>query len=108
MWTDAHGPQANLHVRHHLALEPVHENHANRNSCEDQQNVDNYPNQVAGFAWRHIRMQVPQEALDHRSTSPSTMSSVPMMATTSATRLPWAIFASACKLMKDGGRTRTR
>jgi hypothetical protein len=42
------------------------------------------------------------------SISPSTMSSVPMMATTSATRCPMDICRRACKLMKEGGRTCTR
>ena len=42
------------------------------------------------------------------SISPSTMSSVPMMATTSATRCPMDICRRACKLIKEGGRTCTR
>src|SRR5438094_1315927 len=44
----------------------------------------------------------------HRSISPKTISSVPIIATTSATRCPRQSFLSACKFMKHGGRTRTR
>src|SRR3989442_652755 len=44
----------------------------------------------------------------YRSTSPSTISMVPMMATTSAINPPRTIRSSACRLMNDGGRTRRR
>src|SRR5579863_5860561 len=44
----------------------------------------------------------------HRSTSPNTGSKLPMMATTSAMRLPGASFLRACRLYKEGGRQRTR
>ena len=41
----------------------------------------------------------------HRSTSPSTMSIVPISATRSETRCPFASAGSAWRLMNDGGRT---
>src|SRR5438128_10851087 len=44
----------------------------------------------------------------YRSTSPSTISIVPMIATTSATRCPRTMRSNACKLMKEGGRMCTR
>src|SRR6185436_5352628 len=44
----------------------------------------------------------------YRSISPSTISNVPIIATTSATRWPMLICFKACRLIKDGGRTRTR
>ena len=44
----------------------------------------------------------------HLSTSPSTISSVPISATTSATRWPMDIRLSDCRLMYDGGRIRIR
>src|SRR5581483_10906992 len=43
-----------------------------------------------------------------RSISPSTMSMLPMAATTSAIRRPSHILGSACKLAKDGARMCTR
>src|SRR6266480_426922 len=45
---------------------------------------------------------------DHLSISPSTISSVPIIATTSATRCPRQSFFKAWRLINDGGRTRTR
>jgi len=42
----------------------------------------------------------------YRSTSPKTMSSVPITATTSATSAPSTILLSACRFTNDGGRTR--
>src|SRR5688500_5402429 len=42
------------------------------------------------------------------SISPNTISSVPIIATTSATRWPMQSFFNDCKLMKHGGRTRMR
>src|SRR5207344_959977 len=48
------------------------------------------------------------EAVDHRSTSPSTTSSEPISATTSATRCPRISVRSPCRLQNDGGRTRNR
>src|SRR5207249_11143031 len=46
--------------------------------------------------------------IHHRSISPSTMSRVPMIATTSATICPATIFFSDCRFTNDGGRTRVR
>src|SRR4029453_10547455 len=48
------------------------------------------------------------ERIDHRSTSPSTTSSEPMRATTSAMRWPRHSVRSPCRLQNDGGRTRNR
>src|SRR5256884_9804264 len=44
----------------------------------------------------------------NRSTSPSTISIVPMIATTSATRWPRTIGSNPCKLMTEAGRMGTR
>ena len=44
----------------------------------------------------------------YRSTSPKTMSKVPIIATTSATNPPRTMRSSACRLTNDGGRTRRR
>jgi hypothetical protein len=46
--------------------------------------------------------------MSYLSISPRTISSVPMIATTSATRWPMHNFFKACRFMKHGGRTRTR
>src|SRR5438105_5792189 len=40
----------------------------------------------------------------HRSTSPSTMSMEPRIATTSATRRSWSSHGRICRLLKDGPR----
>ena len=48
------------------------------------------------------------EAWHHRSTSPKTGSSEPIMTTMSAIRFPGAMPLSACRLYMHGGRVRTR
>ena len=45
---------------------------------------------------------------DHRSTSPRTISIVPINATRSETRCPLAMAGRACRFTNEGGRTRQR
>ena len=89
---DAHRSEAHLHPGDDLALEEDHVGHADERRIEHEQNLD----------------ERNDPAVDHRSTSPSTTSSEPMSATTSATRCPLMSGGSACRLQNDGGRTRKR
>src|SRR5690348_17496721 len=58
-----------------------------------------------GFRGRGLGSSIPDP---YRSTSPNTISNVPMIATTSATNPPATMRSRACKFTNDGGRTRTR
>src|SRR6266478_4094092 len=99
----AHRPQPRLHVRHELAF------HQHDVADDQRQNGDD----------SHSRKQRRPEGfqeldgclnngIHYRSTSPSTISIVPMIATTSATRCPRTMRSNACKLMNEGGRMCTR
>src|SRR6266404_825930 len=103
MWTHAHRPQPRLHVRHQFALDQYDVANDQR-----QDRDDDYPAEQR----RPVELQEIQRrlgrGLHQRSTSPSTMSIVPIIATTSATRCPRTMRSNACKLMNDGGRIRTR
>src|SRR5437899_667935 len=91
----AHRAQADLHIRHDLAL--------------DQHDIAGYQRQHRhNHQRKQHRKNVWHDRVDHRSTSPSTISNVPITATTSATRCPRIIWSSASKLISDGGRMRTR
>src|SRR5208337_3983567 len=106
---NAHGTEANLEVRECLALQPVHAHHGYRHSRKNDEHVNQRPELVSRGAGRQRAAEIRHEGGQHqRSTSPSTMSIVPMTATTSATRRPRTITSSACKLTNDGGRTRRR
>src|ERR1019366_4038121 len=105
----AHGAEANLEVRQRLALDPVHGQHSHGYSRENDEHINQRPELVPRFAGRHLAAEIRGDETGHqRSTSPSTMSIVPMTATTSATSKPRTIMSSACKLTNDGGRTRRR
>src|SRR5215472_7341408 len=84
MRADAHGAEAGLHVGHDFAFEQ------NDVACEkgqhgdDHDGIDHRQNVRRYGGWNEVTHQ--------RSTSPRTMSMVPMMATTSATSAPCAIF----------------
>src|ERR1019366_10328772 len=116
MRADAHGAETNLHVRQNLAFQPVHGDHRDRKPGEDQQNVEQSPKNTSGdgasfagrpFSTGQVSLNAIENALEHqRSTSPSTMSSVPITAMTSATSAPRTIKSKACKFTHDGGRTR--
>ncbi len=109
--TDAHRPEAHLHVRENFALQPVHTDDGQRDTAEHDKDVDQRPEGTAVDARRdvHILVEVRRDEVGHqRSTSPSTMSSVPITAITSATNWPRHISSSACRFTNDGGRTRTR
>src|SRR5262245_35716630 len=89
---DAHRPEARLRPGNHFALEQHHVRDANQRRVQDDDDFQKRDD----------------EGVDHRSTSPSTTSSDPMSATTSATRWPLAMRRSACRLQNDGGLTRKR
>src|SRR5579863_2221845 len=112
MGPDPHGAEAHLHVGQNLPLEPVHRNDRNRQSHEHQQNVDESPEDISRAAGRLVTVEVGlyviDDGLHQRSTSPRTMSRVPITAITSATIWPRHITSSACRFTNDGGRTRTR
>src|ERR1017187_9933464 len=106
----AHGAKANLEVRQRLALDPVQEpHHGQSHSREDDEHINQCPELVPRLAGRHLAAEIRGDEIGHqRSTSPCTMSIVPMTATTSATSAPRTIRSSACRLTNDGGRTRKR
>src|SRR5580700_3273221 len=109
MRTDAHRTEPNLKVRQRLALKPVHRHHRERDAGENDQHIDQRPELIPGLARGHRAPEIGHDEVRHqRSTSPSTMSIVPMTAITSATSRPRTMMSSACKLTNDGGRTRTR
>src|SRR5208282_4964288 len=98
-----------LEVRERFAFEPVHGHHSHRHSCENNEHINQRPQLVVGGAGSDVAAEVRHELVQHqRSTSPSTMSSVPITATTSATSKPRTMMSRACKLTNDGGRTRNR
>src|SRR4029077_4486852 len=112
MRPNAHRPEPHLHVRENLAFEPVHGNHGDGEPREDQHDVDESPEHVSRNAGSYLDVfvEVRRDVLDdrthQRSTSPSTISSVPITAITSATNCPRHITSRACKFTNDGGRTR--
>src|ERR1700722_13044651 len=109
MRTDAHGSKPNLKVRESCALQPVHRHYGNRDAAKNQHDIDKGPKPIACLPGRRIAAEIGGDVIEHqRSTSPRTMSSVPITAMTSATRAPRTIISSACRLTKDGGLTRTR
>ena len=89
VWTNAHGPEPNLHVRKNFALKPVHRYDSDRKAHENQKNIDGGPEDVSvragGYVFRQIALDVVDKPAHQRSTSPRTMSSVPITAMTSAT-----------------------
>src|SRR5271166_2916009 len=109
---DAHGTETHLHMRQDLALQPVHRDDRDREPDENQQNVNGGPEDISGAARSlvaiEVRLNVLKEVVHQRSTSPKTMSSVPITAMTSATSWPRHITSSACRFTKLGGRTRSR
>src|SRR6476646_9203662 len=112
MRPDPHRSEANLHVRQNLALQPVHRDDRDREADKNKQYVDGSPEDISrgarGAIAGEVRLDVQKEIVHQRSTSPRTMSSVPMTAITSATSCPRHITSRACRFTKEGGRTRTR
>src|ERR1700722_13957427 len=108
----AHGAEAYLHVSENFAFQPVHRDHGNGEAEENEENVDEGPEEISCRAGRLVAREVGFYVIDNglhqRSTSPRTLSSVPITAITSATMAPRHITSSACRFTKDGGRTRTR
>src|SRR5262249_12018478 len=88
---------------------PVHRNHCDRQAEEDGHDVNEGPEEIPGLARCDIAVEVGLDVIDHqRSTSPRTMSRVPITAMTSATNAPRTIMSSACKFTNEGGRPGTR
>ena len=98
--------QPHLHVRESCA-QPVHDSHL---FAEYQKDVDRRPKNVSRAARRlvavEVGLNVQNQVVHQRSTSPRTISRVPMTAITSATSCPRHMTSSACRFTKDGGRTR--
>src|SRR5207244_8703882 len=108
MRAHAHGTKTNLKMRGRLALNPVHRHYRDRNAGENDEHIDQRPELVVVLAGSQRAAEIGHETVEHqRSTSPSTMSIVPMTATTSATIMPRPILSSACKFTNDGGCTPT-
>src|ERR1039457_4943776 len=107
MRTDAHRTKANLEVGQRFALEPVHRDHRERHARKNDEHVDQRPELVSRRTRRpcHPRIEIGGDEIGHqRSTSPSTISSVPMTAITSATSKPRTMMSRAWRLTNDGGR----
>ena len=106
---DTHGAKTHLHVGENLALKPVHRNYGDGQAAKHQQNVNEGPEEVARGTRGLVTREVGEDVVEHqRSTSPRTMSSVPITAITSATSWPRHITSRACRFTNDGGRTRKR
>src|SRR3954452_1846514 len=110
MRTHTHRSKANLEVRQHLALAPVDHHYKARHATENDQDVNQRPELIVGRTGSQpLGVQITGELLKHqRSTSPRTMSSVPITATTSAINMPRTILSKPCKFTNDGGRIRMR
>src|ERR1700683_943019 len=109
MRADAHWAQPDLEVRQRLALDPIHGNHRDGHSRENNEHIDQRPKLVSRLARRQRASEIRHHEIRHqRSTSPSKMSIVAITATTSATNKPRTMMSRACKLTNDGGRTRRR
>src|SRR2546422_10463342 len=108
MRAHAHRTKAHLHVRQNLALQPVHRDHCDREPKKNQHDVDESPKKFSRRAGRLVAVEVGRDVLKElahqRSTSPKTMSSVPITAITSATNWPRHITSSACRFTNEGGR----
>src|SRR5207244_8635030 len=89
---DAHRAEPRLRPRDYLPLEQHHVGDGDERRVQDDRNLQ----------------QRDDELIDHRSTSPSTMSIDPISATTSATRWPFTRRRSPWRLQNEGGRTRKR
>src|SRR5439155_10231685 len=106
---DSHRAQADLHVSQNLALQPVHGNHGDGKTEEDKNDINEHPKHIASCTRSSVALEIRGDVVEHqRSTSPSTMSKVPMTAITSATSAPRTIMSRAWRFTNDGGRTRTR
>ncbi len=108
----AHGAETDLHVSENLALEPVHCDYGDGEAHEDEKDINHRPEDISRAAGRFVAVEVgldvQNKVVHQRSTSPRTISSVPITAITSATSWPRHITSSACRFTKDGGRTRMR
>src|SRR6266480_54654 len=99
----AHGPKPCLHVGHDFAF------HQHDVADHQRQNRDDgHATEQRGPVQLPELKRCLECGIHQRSTSPSTISIVPMMATTSATRCPRTMRSNACKFMKEGGRMCTR
>src|SRR4029079_9795182 len=94
--SDAIRAEAPLHEAHDAAL-GVHDHEPDDrgNDHHDEQDLDRGQDRL-------------ESRRAHRSTSPSTMSTVPISATRFETRCPPARQGSAWRLMNEGGRTCSR
>src|SRR5579863_75074 len=109
MRAHAHRAEANLEMRQSFALKPVHGHYSDGDAAENHHDINQRPKDVSGLAGGGVASEIGSDVIEHqRSTSPSTISSVPMTAITSATSCPRTMRSSACKFTKDGGRTRMR
>src|SRR5208337_271209 len=120
---DPHGAQPRLHEREDFALHVDEVSHNPGDHRKHNQDLDGRQDEwmesekvncVLGHSlYRNSKIARHTSDLEfrishYRSTSPSTISSVPITATTSATRWPRIMMSRACKFKRDGGRTRTR
>src|SRR5580700_10715157 len=64
MRTNAHRAETYLHVSEDFALEPVHRDHGNGKSAEDQHDVDQRPEHISGSARRLLTGEVRLDVLD--------------------------------------------
>ena len=100
--TDPHGPKPDLNERRNFAFRQRHQRNHTGQRAEDNPDLDQRDEDVIDCKI-HIRQSelLPVDL-------PSTISSVPITATTSATMCPITIFRSDCRFTNDGGRTRAR
>ena len=97
---DAVRALAHLEERERPALDVREDARRRRHEDHDDDRLDGRNQEVVQDAFGDVH--------DYLSTSPRTMSIVPMIATRSDTMWPRAISGSAWRLMKLGGRTRSR
>ena len=98
--SDAVRALAHLEERERPALDIREDPRGRRDEDHDDDGLDGRDQEVIQDAFGDVHVYL--------STSPRTMSIVPMIATRSETMWPCAISGSAWRLMKLGGRTRSR
>src|SRR5262249_17496883 len=94
--SDAHRTQTHLHPRDNFTLSQRDDRDIPRHDRQNQGDLDQRYQNVVDCKIHYL------------SISPKTISSVPMIATTSATIWPATIFRSDWRFTNDGGLTRAR
>ncbi len=59
-----HGAEAHLHVCENFSLEPVHGDDGDGKSDEDEHDIDDRPENVAGAAGRFVAIEIARDVLD--------------------------------------------